>query len=109
MPQAGTGQIDAPAACTLTGSNLFLIDSVASDAQFAHGVSVPDGFNGPSLAVPRPVNGQLFVRLRDDPSVANTATVPMGNTSGSALAGSLAGGGLRSGMGIPQQHAADTR
>jgi hypothetical protein len=104
---SGTGQIEAPAACTLTGSNLFLIDSVAADVQFAHGVSVPDGFNGPSLAVPRPVNGQLFVRLRDDPSVANTATVPMGNASGSAMAGSLTGGGIRSRMGISQQHLAE--
>src|SRR5271170_1004111 len=33
-------------ACKLSGSNLFLIDSVSNDPAFAHPVQVPDGFLG---------------------------------------------------------------
>jgi hypothetical protein len=46
---------------------------VSSDAQFGHPVQVPDGFPGYTLPVPRPTDGQLYVRLRDDPSVVNQA------------------------------------
>jgi hypothetical protein len=60
-------------ACKLSGTNLFLVDAVSSDAQFGHPVQVPDGFPGYSLPVPRPTDGQLYVKLRDDPSVVNRA------------------------------------
>jgi hypothetical protein len=60
-------------ACKLSGSNLFLVDAVSSDAQFGHPVQVPDGFPGLTLPVPRPTDGQLYVKLRDDPSVVNRA------------------------------------
>ncbi|HTZ89340.1 MAG TPA: hypothetical protein VMA71_03315 [Alloacidobacterium sp.] len=62
--------------CTLTGSNLFLIDSVASDPSFAQPMQVPDGFAGNMLQVPHPVGGSLYVKLRDDPSAINTLVVP---------------------------------
>jgi len=62
-------------ACKLSGSNLFLVDAVSSDAQFGHPVEVPDGFPGYTLPVPRPTDGQLYVRLRDDPSVVNQAVL----------------------------------
>jgi len=62
-------------ACKLSGSNLFLIDSVSSDAEFTHPVKVPDGFLGSALPVPHPKNGALFVKLRDIPSVINTTSV----------------------------------
>jgi hypothetical protein len=58
-------------ACKLSGANLFLIDSISSDARFDHPVQIPDGFPGSSLPVPHPANGQLYVKLRDDPSVIN--------------------------------------
>jgi hypothetical protein len=58
-------------ACKLSGSNLFLIDSVSSDAQFSQPVKVPDGFLGSALPVPHPKSGQLYLKLRDDPSVVN--------------------------------------
>jgi hypothetical protein len=58
-------------ACKLSGANLFLIDSIASDRSFDHPVQVPDGFPGYSLPVPHPSSGQLYVKLRDDPSVIN--------------------------------------
>jgi hypothetical protein len=60
-------------ACKLSGTNLFLVDAVSSDAQFGHPVQVPDGFPGYTLPVPRPTDGQLYVKLRDDPSVVNRA------------------------------------
>jgi hypothetical protein len=44
----------AELACKLSGANLFLIDSVSSDAQFTHPVQVPDGFLGSALPVPHP-------------------------------------------------------
>jgi hypothetical protein len=60
-------------ACKLSGANLFLVDAVSSDAKFGHPVQVPDGFPGYTLPVPRPTDGQLYVKLRDDPSVVNRA------------------------------------
>lgn len=61
--------------CRLSGSNLFLVDSVASDPAFAHPVEVPDGFPGYVLPVPHPEGGQLYLKLRDDPSVVNQVTL----------------------------------
>ncbi len=62
-------------ACKLSGGSLFLVDSVSSEADFAHAVQVPDGFPGYSLPVPHPNNGVLYVRLRDDPTVVSRATL----------------------------------
>jgi hypothetical protein len=67
---------DPNAQCTLNGTSLFLIDSIASDPQFTHSVSVPDGYTNPTLAVPKPNSGELYLHLRDDPAVANTIVVP---------------------------------
>lgn len=63
--------------CRLAGSNLFLIDSVASDPQFTHTVSVPIGFADSSLNVPRPNGTLLYIKLRDDPNTVNTLTLPV--------------------------------
>jgi hypothetical protein len=63
--------------CRLTGSNLFLIDSVASDAEFTHTVSVAIGFAENSLNVPRPNGTLLYIKLRDDPNTLNTLTLPV--------------------------------
>jgi hypothetical protein len=52
--------------CTLTGSDLFLLDTVGADAEFHRAVRVPDGFAGSSLQVPRPAASQLYLKLRDD-------------------------------------------
>jgi hypothetical protein len=62
-------------ACKLTGSNLFLVDSVSGDPEFKEAVEVPDGFPGRALPVPRPGKSGLYLKLRDDPAVVNTATV----------------------------------
>lgn len=63
--------------CDLVGDNLFLIDSVASDPQFTHTVSVPLGFADSDLSVPRPNGTLLYIKLRDDPATVNTLTLPV--------------------------------
>lgn len=71
--------LDCPEAaeepCVLSGVNLFLLDSVSPDAQFDQSVKIPDGFPGQSLRVPRPIAGQLFIKLKDDPNVVSVAAL----------------------------------
>ena len=69
---------DAPAQpCTLSGTNLFLIDSVSATPQFTDAVSVPVGSSLSSLQVPRPNGTLLYLKLRDDPSTINTLVLPV--------------------------------
>ncbi|HZZ30448.1 MAG TPA: hypothetical protein VFE10_00520 [Phenylobacterium sp.] len=75
--QALTCQPDADKPCQLTGSNLFLIDSVSSDAGFDRAVKVPVGFAGQALVVPHPTSGRLYLKLHDDPAVINQTIVPV--------------------------------
>ncbi|HEX5236054.1 MAG TPA: hypothetical protein VFW25_12065 [Silvibacterium sp.] len=71
--QCGEG---ADSACKLKGSGLFLVDSISQNQQFVNPVQVPDGFAGRVLPVPHPdAGGQLYVKLRDDPSVVNLVTL----------------------------------
>jgi hypothetical protein len=66
------GSPDKP--CVLTGSSLFLIDSIAADANFTNSVSVPEGYADLTLTVPHPdATKTLYLKLRDDPSAINTA------------------------------------
>jgi hypothetical protein len=62
-------------ACKLSGSNLFLVDSLSNDPEFTHPTQVPDGFLGSALPVPHPTTGPLFLKLRDDPAVINPTTL----------------------------------
>ena len=63
--------------CVLSGANLFLISAVASDPEFKHSVPVPEGFADSTLSVPRPENSLLYLKLRDNPSSVNPATLPV--------------------------------
>ena len=63
--------------CTLYGTNLFLISSVASDSEFKHSVPVPVGFAESTLSVPRPDGTLLYIKLRDNPSAVNMAALPV--------------------------------
>jgi hypothetical protein len=63
--------------CKLSGENLFLIDAVASDAEFKNTVPVPAGFVESTLSVPRPNGTLLYLKLRDDPATVNTAVLPV--------------------------------
>jgi hypothetical protein len=62
--------------CTLVGTDLFLLQQVGVDAQLTNAVTVPEGFGDATLNVPRP-NGTLYLKLRDDPAVVNTAVLPV--------------------------------
>ena len=73
------GTADTP--CTLSGTNLFLLDSVAATPAFTEPVRVPDGFTGQVLPVPRPTEGRLYVRLRDDPAVTSEAVLEVRSPS----------------------------
>jgi len=61
----------AAATCTLTGDGLFLIDALATTAGFDHAIAVPAGFPGQTIDVPRPIDGNLYLRLHDAPDVIN--------------------------------------
>jgi serine/threonine protein kinase len=63
--------------CQLSGSNLFLIGAVASDAQFARTLPVPPGFTEATLTVPRPNGTLLYLKLRDDRETVNTVVLPV--------------------------------
>ena len=62
-------------ACKLSGSDLFLVDAVGTSPTLRNAVEVPDGFPGYALPVPHPKDGTLYVKLRDDPSVINIASI----------------------------------
>ncbi|MGC2403282.1 MAG: hypothetical protein WA510_26065 [Acidobacteriaceae bacterium] len=68
--------VEGTPSCTLIGSDLFLLQQVGIDAQLANAVTVPEGFGDGTLNIPRP-NGTLYLKLRDDPSVINTAVLPV--------------------------------
>lgn len=61
--------------CKLTGSNLFLVESVSGHSTFNDPVEIPAGFPGRALPVPRPENNKLYLKLRDDPTVINVAAL----------------------------------
>jgi hypothetical protein len=63
--------------CTLVGTNLFLIDSIASDSEFKHSAPVPVGFSQGTIAVPRPNGTLLYIKLRDDPAAVNPVALPV--------------------------------
>ena len=63
--------------CTLTGSNLFLAASIATTPDFDNAVDLPPEFTGTQLSVPHPLNGVLYLKLRDDPETVQTLTLPV--------------------------------
>ena len=69
---------DPTSACILSGTSLYLLQSVSADPGFAQSDRVPDGFTGNTLQVPHPAgsSGTLFLKLRDDPTPIDTAMIP---------------------------------
>ncbi len=63
--------------CVLSGSNLFLLDSVSANADFKDAVAVANGYADNTLNVPRPSGTLLYVKLRDDPSSTNAVALPV--------------------------------
>jgi hypothetical protein len=68
---------DAAAPCTLTGSDLYLVDSLSTDAAFTNPIDVPEGFVGTTISLPRPPKTGFYLKLRDEPTSANTVTLPI--------------------------------
>jgi hypothetical protein len=63
--------------CTLTGSNLFLAASIAATPDFDNAADLPPEFTGTQVSVPHPLNGVLYLKLRDDPETVQTLTLPV--------------------------------
>lgn len=63
--------------CILSGSNLFLLNAVASDRQFKNSVNVAPGYVDATLSVPRPNGTLLYLKLRDDPDTVDTVALPV--------------------------------
>jgi hypothetical protein len=68
---------DTTQPCTISGSSLYLVDSIATDADFTAPTTVPEGFVGTTLSLPRPAKTGFYLRLRDDPTPANSVTLPI--------------------------------
>jgi uncharacterized protein YjbI with pentapeptide repeats len=67
----------AAKSCTLTGTNLFLAESIGSTADFENATDVAPEFTGTQLSVPHPADGVLYLKLRDDPDTVQTLTLPV--------------------------------
>lgn len=63
--------------CILAGTNLFLADSIASAENFDNAAEIPPHFTGEQITVPHPINGMLYLKLRDDPNTVQTLTLPV--------------------------------
>ncbi len=63
--------------CTLTGSDLFLVDSFSTDPSFTTATAIPEGFVGTSVALFHPQDPTFYVRLRDDPAATDQVTLPI--------------------------------
>ncbi|HWT64809.1 MAG TPA: hypothetical protein VN151_01750, partial [Terracidiphilus sp.] len=63
--------------CTLTATNLFLTAALAANTDFNDPVDVRPDFTGTQLTVPHPANGELYLKLRDDPATVQTVTLPV--------------------------------
>jgi hypothetical protein len=77
--QAEPGQpAESAGSCTLTGSDLYLIDSISPAEAASDAVKVPQGFVGTAIEVPPPTGSAYYVRLRDDPAAVNALNLPAG-------------------------------
>jgi hypothetical protein len=63
--------------CVLSGTNLFLANSIAATPDFDSPTEVPPEFTGTELIVPHPAGGVLYLKLRDDPATVQTLTLPV--------------------------------
>jgi len=73
--------VAAAKTCLLTGTNLFLLAAIATDAQLSDSAEVPNGFTGTTLEVPRPSSASssssLYLKLRDDPIAVQSVSLPV--------------------------------
>jgi hypothetical protein len=79
---------DTGLACKLSGTDLYLLESVSSDPQLTQAVQIPEGFTGETFVVPRASHGLLYLKLRDDPSTiysVQMSTAPSTSTKNQDL------------------------
>jgi hypothetical protein len=65
----------AESACSLSGSDLYLVEAVARGPDFEDAVQVPEGFPGHTLLVPHPGDDGLYVKLRDNPAAVHAVAL----------------------------------
>ncbi len=63
--------------CTVSGSALYLVDSISADSAFTAPTTVPEGFVGDTITLARPAKTGFYLRLRDDPTATNSVTLPI--------------------------------
>lgn len=63
--------------CTLAGGSLFLVTSISATQDMANPVEIPGDFTSGQVTVPHPVNGTLYIKLRDDPATVQTLVLPV--------------------------------
>lgn len=66
---------DGSATCRMKGQNLFLVEAVASDPAFASGKTLPSGFTGQTIDIPKPQGQSIYIKLRDAPSGVQTISL----------------------------------
>lgn len=76
LPQLTALTCPVTGACALAGERLFLIAAVSAEDTFAKPHTIPMGFVGTTLEVPRPAAGTLFLRLHDAPDDVVKAVAP---------------------------------
>jgi hypothetical protein len=54
-----------------------LAASIGATADLENATEVPPEFTGTQLGIPHPINGLLYLRLRDDPETVQTLTLPV--------------------------------
>ncbi|WP_066724991.1 hypothetical protein [Sphingomonas pituitosa] len=64
------------ATCTLSGDDLFVLAAVGDKPDLAGATTVPLGFVGSSITLPRPAGKTLYLRLHDAPASIATVTLP---------------------------------
>jgi hypothetical protein len=70
--------------CVLTGANMFLAASLSATPEFDNPVEIAPDFTGTQVVIPHPTNGVLYLKLRDDPEIVQTVTVPVTQIPGAA-------------------------
>ena len=63
--------------CTLTAGNLFLAEAISATQDMANPVEIPGDYTAAQVSVPHPVNGTLYLKLRDDPETVQTLVLPI--------------------------------
>ncbi len=72
--------------CVIEATNLFLVTSFSATSGFENPMEVAPEFTGTELIVPHPINGVLYLKLRDDPATVQTLALPITPIAPSAAA-----------------------